>query len=118
MSTLKGHRIVFKKDTPVYVPPVVVPEAVAIGATPSDGSEPDLGVAAEVAPGAELSPVERENKILEAIRTVVSRNTREDFNGAGQPKEAPLSVLAGFKVDTKERNLVLAKFYELEFGPQ
>lgn len=118
LATLKGHRIVFHKDQPVYVPPPVVPDAVAVGATPADGSEPDLGAAPDPVPGAELSPTDRENKILDAIRTLVARNERDDFNGAGQPKEGPLSAITGLKVDTKERNAVLQKYHELEFGPQ
>lgn len=118
LSTLKGHRVVFKKDQPVYVPPPVEADAIAIGATPADGSDPVMPGEVEVKPGADLSPVEREFKIIEAIRKVVHRNEREDFNGANKPKESAISAMTGFKVDVAELGTALQKFYELEFGPQ
>jgi hypothetical protein len=65
LRTTKGHAINFRKGKPTYVPPMCVPDAVAIGAQAVDGDADVLGE--EVAEPIPLTQPERDAKIREAI---------------------------------------------------
>lgn len=101
LITTKGRSIYFEKGKPTHVPPNLIRDVVAIGATPADGSDPslELEVTTKQAP---QDPVVRDPEIRAAIVAVVERNEREDFTGAGKPHEKAVSRLAGFRVANKE----------------
>ena len=101
LATIKGHVIRFEKGLPTYVPPIIVAEAVAIGAVAVDGEVPDvLGPEAVVV----SAPVgdERKAKLFEAFKALVARNGRNDFTGAGVPSQKAVDKLIGFETDTRE----------------
>lgn len=102
--SLSGLSIEFKKDTPVFVPPRLVREIVALGGTASDDS-PDK--AAEVKALAEISAAQAEDatrapKINEAIRTMIARNQRGDFTAASKPNLRILMNLTGLEITPEE----------------
>lgn len=102
LRTTKGHSIAFTKGAKAWVPPICVPDAVAIGAVPEDESIDVLP--AELAPKPELPADERKTRILAAIETLVARNERGDFTAAGMPHCKKLESLCGFEVYNRERD--------------
>ena len=42
LTTTKGHSVAFEKGKPTHVPPAIYQEALAIGAIPPDGEEPQV----------------------------------------------------------------------------
>lgn len=114
LSTLKGHRIAFKKGEPVDIPRSVVAEAVAIGATPADGSDPDLEqpVMRGEPPEAQ-DPEKRAAAVMEAIKTLVARNDTDDFGADNAPKPDAIRALVNFKVDVRERNDAWQRYHDL-----
>lgn len=115
LHSLLGHRIVFKKDTPVHVPASIYREAVAIGATRVDGDAPNVGDDPKE-PNEPATVEERAEKIREAIELLVSENNRDDFTAAGAPSAEAVTRLAGFKVQTKEIKPVWAAFQADQAG--
>lgn len=101
LSTELGHSIQFIKDEPVYVPPVVQARAIAIGATPADGSDPEV-LGAESVKHDPQDPQERNPLIMDAILQLVARNERDDFNAAGMPRVDAVSKIVDFKVSAQE----------------
>ncbi len=113
VSTMKGHRIRFEKDEPVFVPPICIPDVVAVGATPADGTDPDLDQ--DVAPGipaAANDPVLRAEVIQAAIIKLVATNERGTFGADNAPKADAISTIVGFKVDNKERNVAWRAYHD------
>ena len=110
MRTKKGRSIRFVKDTPVLVPKELVPDAVAIGAVPEKGDQPDV-IGDPDAPVV-LSPGERDAKILDAIKVMIERNERGDFTGSGQPDARRMAPLTGFTVDSNERDRIWRAYRE------
>jgi len=102
LRTTKGHTIRFEKDKPTFVPPVCVPDAVAIGAVAVEGA---VDVLPDEAPEpAILTPDQRKAKIREAIETMVARNERNDFTASGLPDLRKMNPLLGFDISSKERD--------------
>ena len=66
LTTTKGHSVAFEKGKPTHVPPAIYQEALAIGAIPPDGEEPQVEDVVKTynAPG---DPAERAPLILAAI---------------------------------------------------
>lgn len=102
LRTTKGHAIAFVKGEPTWVPPMCVPDAVAIGAVPKDGDVDVLGE--EAAPVAQLSGEERESKLFAAFETMLNRTERTDFTASGLPHTKRLSDMVGFDVTNRERD--------------
>lgn len=96
-----GHAVKFEKDVPTRIPPVMLAEAAAIGAIPADGSNPDI-LEEEVKKTTPLTNEQRAEKIMEAIKAIVAKNDVNEFTGGGLPHHKTVSVLTGFKVDSKE----------------
>jgi hypothetical protein len=111
LSTLTGHTVGFVKGEPVFVPKVAIREAVAIGATPADGSDVDiLEDKKESYEPFDLS--ERAGLIMEAILLLVERNDREDFTAAGAPRADAISKEVGFRVQAKEFAPVWQRYHD------
>jgi hypothetical protein len=108
LRTTKGHTISFKKDQPINIPPVVVSDAVAIGAIAVNNDVDVLGEEEKVV--APLTAAERKAKVFDAFRTMAGREIREDFTASGVPNAKRLPALTGFEITSKERDT-----YWLEF---
>lgn len=105
LATTKGHMIRFTKDLPVYVPPVCVPDAVAIGASPIEGEPiPDLTPKEVVENTGPTEPAEREKELQGAIEKLVRTNARKDFTAAGLPSTDAMTRVLGYDVTAAERN--------------
>lgn len=102
LRTTKGHSVGFVKGQPVWVPPMCIPEAVAIGAVPVDESVDVLGD--EKPAPAILTPEERQKKLFDAFETMLVRNERTDFTASGLPSDRRLSEIVGFDVPRRERD--------------
>lgn len=100
-STL-GHSISFRKGVPTHVPPIMHAAAIAIGAVPEDGSDPNVLVDAPAPSGAPVDPVEREKAIRKAVENVVLRNERLDFTAAGVPTVGAVGDRLGWKPSARE----------------
>lgn len=101
LITTKGRSIHFVKGVPTHVPPNMVRDVVALGATPEDGSDPNIELEPNVKQ-APQDPTVRLPAIRKAVLAVVERGEREDFTGAGHPHEKAVSKEAGFRVASKE----------------
>lgn len=109
LATTKGHCVQFEPDTPVYVPPAIVPDAVAIGALPIDGP---VDVVPEDAPKPNTGPAEaaeRERALINAFAKLVTANERRAFTAGGVPTAAAVEDLTGFEVSRREINDAWAK---------
>lgn len=102
LATTRGHVIAFRKGEPTNVPRVLVSEALAIGAQPADGSEPEVPGDDKKAPKAPNDPAERGPLILAAIEKIVASNERKDFTAAGSPTVKSVERELGFDVDARE----------------
>lgn len=96
-STL-GHRIVFKKGQPTFVPPIIEREAVAIGAVRADGN--DVQIAMQIPEGAgQLSDAEMREQMVAAFDLIMERNDPKDFTAAGVPTVKAVERITEFAVD-------------------
>lgn len=111
LTTTKGHSVVFMKDEPTFVPNVIYQEAIAIGAQPADGTDPDV-LKDEVKDNTPADPADRAPMILAAIEALIARNDREDFTAAGTPTAAAVSKEVGFKVQNKEIAPVMQQYHD------
>lgn len=102
LRTTKGHTISFVKGEKAWVPPVCVPDAVAIGAVSVDEAVDVLGD--EQTPSVQLSPDERQSKLFEAFETMLMRTERTDFTASGLPHTKKLTEMVGFDVTNRERD--------------
>lgn len=112
LRTTKGHSIGFVKGQPVWVPPMCVPDAVAIGAVAVD--EPVDVLGEEKAAPVPLTPEERQKKLFDAFETMLVRNERTDFTASGLPSERRLSEIVGFDVPRRERDTTWQTYTQLK----
>lgn len=112
LRTTKGHTITFRKGEPTSVPPVIVSDAVAIGAIAVDGDVNVLGD--EAVPTPSMTPDERKAKVFEAFGKMKIRNERNDFTASGVPDARRLQPLLGFEITSKERDTYWTEFRALE----
>jgi len=110
ISTM-GYSIHFEKDVPTLVPPAIRREALAIGALPADGEEPNV-LKDDNKPQEPTDPAERNEAIMKAVLAMVEQNQREDFTAAGAPKKEAVEKLVGFKVDKREVAAVWQEYHE------
>ena len=101
LTTTKGHAIAFEKGKPTQVPPSCYQDAIAIGAQPEDGSDPNVleDPQTNTPP---TDPAERSPLILAAIEKIVAANQRKDFTAAGMPHTKAVERETGFDVDARE----------------
>ena len=101
LGSTYGHSVLFEKDTPVHVPPLLYPEAIAIGAIAADGSVPS--VLQDAPPSTTpIDPVERATRISAAVERLIAANNRSDFAASGMPTVKAVSRETSFEVYAKE----------------
>lgn len=111
LSTTKGHSIAFRKGEPVHVPASCYQDAIAIGAQPEDGSDPNV-LGEETSNKAPIDPAERSPLVLAAIEQLVAKNERKDFTAAGSPSVKAVERELGFDVDAREVSAVWQEYHE------
>ena len=104
-----GSSVKFVKGVPVHVPDQAIEECMAAGAIPADG---EVVEAHKPNPDVVDAPtgVERKQRILDAVDTMVVLNERGTFNANGAPKQAQLEKIAGFTIDTREIETLWHKY--------
>lgn len=102
LRTTKGHTIKFVKGKPTHVPPVIVADAVAIGAVAVNGDVDVLGE--EVEAPTPLSSAERKAAVFAAFDSMKARDERMDFTASGLPNAKRMFPLTGFEVTSTERD--------------
>lgn len=107
----KGHRIVFVKGQPSYVPPEMAREAIGIGAEPIDADKDSL-LPQDALPEEQLSPADREALIFAAFDDIVNRNNPSDFGGDGKPSVDAVKAIVKFTVIKKEIVSLYQKYRE------
>lgn len=106
LRTRFGHSIHFKLDDndepiPTHVPYACIEEAQKVGAVPVKGQPK---VPEKPAERAEPAGQERNEKITEAIETILERNDAKDFTAGGVPKAEAVKKIVGFNPDRTEIN--------------
>lgn len=106
-----GHAIEFLKGVPTDVPRVMHGEVMERGILPSEGviSEEDSTVHDVKLRLAPEDALDREDRILDAIKAIIKRNNASDFTGGGRPHMDAVTALVGWRVDQKETNKVWEK---------
>lgn len=112
LRTTKGHSIGFTKGEKTWVPPMCVPDVVAIGAVPVDAAVDVIGD--EPVVQAPLTHDEREAKLFAAFETLIARNERGDFGANGLPTTKKLQDMCGFEILNRERDEAWVKFTALK----
>lgn len=110
---LVGHAVEFKKGVPTYVVPQMWDTVIAAGAVPNEELPQPEAPKVDV-----LQGIEREQAIVEAMKKMVLRAQREDFNAKGYPQPAVISQLVGFPVDAKERDRVWQVLQQADKDPE
>jgi hypothetical protein len=103
LRTTKGHTVSFAKGQPAWVPPMCVPDVVAIGAVAVEEGAGDI-LGDEAAPVSSLSADERQQKLFAAFETMLNRSERNDFTASGLPHARRLTGMVGFDVGNRERD--------------
>lgn len=104
LATTKGHCVQFEPDTPVYVAPAIVSDAVAIGAVPVDEA---VDVIPKETPQRNTGPAaaaDRERELINAFTKLVAANERRAFTAGGVPTTAAVEDLVGYEVSRREVN--------------
>ena len=100
LTSLSGRSVEFVKGVPTHVPPMMIKEALAIGANPAEGTEADLSE-----PEVKKAPTDpdvRSAAIMEAVEKLAAQNDREAFTAAGSPTAKAVSALVGYTVAAQE----------------
>jgi len=111
LSTLMGHTVTFKKGEPTFVPPAAYAAAIAIGAMPADGSDPNV-IEDKPDSKAPADPAQRGPLILAVIEKLVAKNDRKDFTAAGSPAVKAVERELGFDVDAREVSAAWQEMHE------
>lgn len=114
VRSLNGSSAAFKAGVPTFVPPQLVPEAVAVGAVFVDGQTPNVLPPEEVAPVAPVSPEARKEAYEKAFVVLVKRNERFDFTGTGIPTAKAVEKLISWEPNPKELKQYWAAWREAQ----
>lgn len=109
LRTNKGHSIEFRKGEKAWVPPMCVPDVVAIGAVSEVKEDGDI-LPADQAPVRFIEGSEREAVIHAAFEKLIARNERGDFTASGLPHVKKVEDIVGFEVTNKERDAAWMAF--------
>lgn len=113
LRSLTGHSVSFEKGIPVFVPPLLVKEAVGIGAERVDAKQGE-GFEEAAAPKQDPQGDERVEIIFKCFKTLMEKNAREDFTASGAPHIKAIRAEVGFTVDNKERDKMWEEFRQKE----
>ena len=113
LTTTAGRSIQFVKGQPTYVPPFMVRDAVAIGATPADGSEIDV-LDPDPVDTTPKDMITRAENIREAVEKIVASGSRKDFTASGSPHIKAVTRVLGWEPDPREIAKVWAEYLESE----
>jgi hypothetical protein len=111
LRSLAGRSFEFRKDIPIDVPEVCYREAIAVGATPADGSDPNV-LEDEITDRVPRDPVVRRNAIMAAILKIVDKNDREDFTAGAVPHKNAVTKLVGYSVEKDEIQAIWQAYCE------
>ncbi len=102
LRTLAGRIVNFEKGVPTFVPPMIVKDALTIGAEPCDGK---MNILEEEAAPPPAVPVgeEREQQVFLAFDLISERNERGNFTAQGVPTVDAVEHITGFKITKKEQ---------------
>ena len=109
LISITGHSVQFVKGTPVYVPPELKAEVIAIGAQPVDGNTDVLEDEQVIV---ELTAEERGELLIKAFKVLQERNGRGDFTGQGMPAIPALKKIVEFTPEKKEVETLWTHFIE------
>jgi hypothetical protein len=99
LSTKLGHRAVFIKGKPTFVPPIIEREAIALGAERADGSDkPDVNLQLPEGVG-ERSHDEIKGALIAAFDLITERNDPKDFTAQGVPTVKAVERITEIDVD-------------------
>lgn len=101
LRTTKGYTVAFKKGQPVFVPPLIEKDAVAIGAERADNGKTDI-LAPETGEGTQMSFEELREAMFAAFDLLVEKNESDDFTAQGVPKVAVVEKMIETDIDRKE----------------
>ena len=113
LRTTFGHIVNFVKGVPTFVPPIIVKEALLIGAEPCDGSvDASILDAEEQTAPPPPSGADREKQVWMAFDRICERNERESFTAQGVPTQSSVEQVAGFKITRKEQQTFWQSYRE------
>ena len=110
LRTTKGHSFQFRKGVTIDIPKICVPDAVAVGAVPSDGGDPNVINEAAAVNTGPSEPAERQKALFGAFETLAMANIRDDFTAAGLPHLHAVARELTWAVSAKERNVMWAQY--------
>ncbi len=102
LATSFGIAILFKKDTPVYVPPTARKAAMEVGILLVNKDETPFEEEAKADETIDPQGLERDQLIEEALREIKDRNDVDEFNAHGVPKVQKTEDILGFNVSAGE----------------
>lgn len=105
LRSLAGRSFEFRKGVAVDIPEMCYREAIAIGATPADGSDPNV-LEDEKFDRAPSDPTTRRNDIMKAILQIVGKNDRQEFSAGGLPHVDAVREFIGYSVSREEIQVV------------
>lgn len=101
LRTTKGYTVAFKKGKPVFVPPLIEKDAVAIGAERADNGKTDV-LAPETGEKVPMTFEELREAMFAAFDLLVEKNESDDFTAQGVPKVAVVEKMIETDIDRKE----------------
>ena len=111
LRSLSGRSYEFRKGEPLNIPEQAVREAVAVGATPSDGSDPNVLVDEKVDKTPQ-DPTTRRNDIMAAMLKLINKSDRTDFTAGGTPHPDAITKIVGYGVQGSEIQVVWNAYCE------
>lgn len=108
-ASVLGLSVEFKKGVPAHVPPELYAEVQAIGAIPEDEIVEETAAAAAKT-NEPSDPNKRKEEIFAAFEMLALRNERTDFTAGGAPRDQALESILGWKLSTKERDVLWTEF--------
>lgn len=107
VSSRSGRSVEFEKGKPIYAPPQMHAELIAMGIVPAE-EIPEVVVNPSNEP---MVPHEREAALFAAFEKIILRGKRGDFAGTGVPHSAVLAKELDWSgLDGKERDAAWQKF--------
>jgi len=101
LRTTKGYTVAFKKGEPVFVPPLIEKDAIAIGAERADNGKTDILVP-EANSKSQMTFEELREAMFAAFDLLVEKNESDDFTAQGVPKVAVVEKMIETDIDRKE----------------